>query len=479
VGARFRAVALLALALLLHSGVPLGVAHAGDATPAGQIAYQGTDGRLHVAGADGTGDRVVTTRGNAIAPRWSPQGDEIVYYDEQLNGPAQGQLVAVNPADGAARVLVPPAVRDPDLGTYWAYLQPRWSNDGRFVYYIQSGGSRTNAIMRIPAGGGTPEELFYAVGTARFDISPTDGRIALTDNAFSEERVQGSRLVVIAPDGTGLRTVLPRNGDHFYQPTWTPDGRSIAVRRQSGPNSPTSTLVLIDPATGAERMLGAIPGGSTYSFSPDGRWLVYAAPDARRLTVVSMEDFADQRALGDGVTPAWAPLDERYFPETGFSVSGRFLAYWQSHGGLAINGFPISPERAEVLEDGRIYRVQWFERARLEYHPENPAPYDVLLGQFGRLLHPADPPVEAQPGARYFAETGHNLDGRFRAYWEANGGLAQFGFPLTEIITETLEDGQQYEVQYFERARFEHHPANPELYQVLLGQFGRRILAER
>jgi hypothetical protein len=42
-----------------------------------------------------------------------------------------------------------------------------------------------------------------------------------------------------------------------------------------------------------------------------------------------------------------------------------------------------------------------------------------------------------------------------------------------------LEDGRPYEVQYFERARFERHPevADPQ-YRVLLGQFGRRILAE-
>jgi hypothetical protein len=179
------------------------------------------------------------------------------------------------------------------------------------------------------------------------------------------------------------------------------------------------------------------------------------------------------------MTPAWAPRSDRFFPETGYSVGGEFLAYWERHGGLAINGYPISPERAEVLEDGRVYRVQWFERVRLEYHPENPAPYDVLLGQFGRLLHPADPPVAAQPGGRFFAETGHNVAGRFLTFWEANGGLPQFGFPLTEVITETLEDGKRYEVQYFERARFEWHTDNPAEYSVLLGHFGRRILAER
>ena len=72
-----------------------------------------------------------------------------------------------------------------------------------------------------------------------------------------------------------------------------------------------------------------------------------------------------------------------------------------------------------------------------------------------------------------------NLGGGFLQYWQANGGLAQFGYPISEEFTETLEDGQSYIVQYFERARFEHHPENAAPYDVLLGQFGRRILEGR
>ena len=123
--------------------------------------------------------------------------------------------------------------------------------------------------------------------------------------------------------------------------------------------------------------------------------------------------------------------------------------------------------------------MQYVERARFEHHPENAAPYDVLLGQLGRQIHPADPPVSPRPGAAYFPETGHNLGGGFRRYWEANGGLAQFGYPLSEEFRETLEDGREYTVQYFERARFEHHPENRPPHDVLLGHFGRRIYAER
>ena len=70
------------------------------------------------------------------------------------------------------------------------------------------------------------------------------------------------------------------------------------------------------------------------------------------------------------------------------------------------------------------------------------------------------------------------MRGRFAAYWEESGGLAQFGFPLREELAERLEDAKAYTVQYFERARFEHHPENPAPNDVLLGQFGRRVLAE-
>jgi hypothetical protein len=181
-------------------------------------------------------------------------------------------------------------------------------------------------------------------------------------------------------------------------------------------------------------------------------------------------------SLFPALVGAQARAAERCFPETGFCVEGRFLDYWNAHGGLAINGYPLAPERQEKLEDGKYYWVQWFERVRMEYHPQNPPPFQVLLGQFGRIIHPADPPVGPQPGMRHFGETGHNVPPDFMAYWNGNGGLPQFGFPLSELFRERLEDGREYEVQYFERARFERHPENSPPSAILLGQFGRRIL---
>ena len=75
---------------------------------------------------------------------------------------------------------------------------------------------------------------------------------------------------------------------------------------------------------------------------------------------------------------------------------------------------------------------------------------------------------------RCFPATGHCVAGRFLTYWEANGGLARNGYPLSDVFVQRLEDGQEYAVQYFERVRLEAHE---EVFDVLLGQFGRRILA--
>jgi hypothetical protein len=192
--------------------------------------------------------------------------------------------------------------------------------------------------------------------------------------------------------------------------------------------------------------------------------------------------------LASGLTVASARparAADQCFPQTGKCVPDRFYAYWQQHGGLALNGYPLSDPFTEVLEDAKQYTVQYFERARLELHPENAPPYDVLLGQFGRVMYPVNPrfpelrAAVPLPGAVYFDASRHNLAGQFLAYWRANGGLDQFGYPLSEELRERLEDGNVYTVQYFERARFEHHPENPPPYAILLGQFGRRILEAR
>jgi mono/diheme cytochrome c family protein len=63
----------------------------------------------------------------------------------------------------------------------------------------------------------------------------------------------------------------------------------------------------------------------------------------------------------------------------------------------------------------------------------------------------------------FFPQTGHTVTGGFKAFWEANGGLAIFGYPITEEYAGYTEDGAPATMQDFERARFEYRDGRVEL----------------
>lgn len=181
--------------------------------------------------------------------------------------------------------------------------------------------------------------------------------------------------------------------------------------------------------------------------------------------------------------------DTAYFAEVGHTLRGKFLQYWQDHGGLAQFGYPLTEEYNEKSSiDNKEYTTQYFERARFEYHPENSSPNDVLLGLLG-VETTADrrtevpfryTPPKASPGGIYFSETGHVLDEAFIGYWQDHGGLAVYGYPISNSFMEqNPTDGKTYKVQYFERNRLELHPELPPDYSVSLGLLGADQLRAR
>ena len=180
---------------------------------------------------------------------------------------------------------------------------------------------------------------------------------------------------------------------------------------------------------------------------------------------------------------AQQPGVSRCFQETGKCIRGAFLNYWFWNGGVQQFGLPVTNELTEQLADGKTYTVQYTERARLEFHPENRGtPYEVLLGRLGVELvtsraneQPFRPVQPCQNcGQLYFAETKHALHPQLADYWSRNGGIQVFGYPLSEGFQErSPTDGKTYLVQYFERNRVEYHPENKGTqFEVLLGLLG-------
>jgi hypothetical protein len=169
---------------------------------------------------------------------------------------------------------------------------------------------------------------------------------------------------------------------------------------------------------------------------------------------------------------AQQPGDSRYFSETGHTVRGEFLQFFDQRGGLEIFGFPITDEHVEPQSG---LRVQYFQRARFEWRPDNPEAYRVELGLLGaQFLAEQQPPRRvgraadaANPNCHFFPTTGHNVCYSFRDFYFSRGGLDIFGYP----ITETIQENGRF-VQYFQRARFEWHPERPGGQRVQLAMLG-------
>jgi len=102
-------------------------------------------------------------------------------------------------------------------------------------------------------------------------------------------------------------------------------------------------------------------------------------------------DYVHKETAGKGysrVDASQTPTGGTYFPETGHTISGKIAEYWRARSGLTNFGYPLSEQVQEVSKiDGKTYTVQYFERTRLELHPEHAGTqFEIQLGLMGREL---------------------------------------------------------------------------------------------
>jgi len=176
------------------------------------------------------------------------------------------------------------------------------------------------------------------------------------------------------------------------------------------------------------------------------------------------------------VAPSMAQSDIRVFPETGHSIRGVFRWFWEQNGSTDLFGYPITEEYSG--SNGRI--TQYFERSRFELVQINGV-WTVDLGKLGLEVtefkeYPKAPPTPNTIYRRYIPETQHIIQYGFKEIWETRGSMQIFGYPISEEISEILDDGEWHTVQYFERSRFEYWPNLPSGKRVLISLLGRQLV---
>ena len=162
-----------------------------------------------------------------------------------------------------------------------------------------------------------------------------------------------------------------------------------------------------------------------------------------------------------------------YMPETGHNVHGAFLTFYRARNGTENFGMPLTEA---FWERDRI--VQYFERARLEFRPENPEPYRVQLGLLGEQYGITDLPIKSQaippannPNFRYFPDSGQMLSFAIKEYFDKSGGVDILGYPVSGL---RFESGSF--VQYFQRQRVVWNPADQGPNKVRLSPVGQVAL---
>jgi len=315
-----------------------------------------------------------------------------------------------------------------------------------------------------------PDGRLYALGGLNDNGAGVRGAIAPTSAYLATVEAYGP-LLHLTPSSVPVGGTAALTGTNF--------AASATVTVTWG-SAPGGTVL----ATGQTDRAGTLPYPLRFPIpagTRPGHYVVTAIDNRSRypvtapLTVGVPASTSPRPTLADPVRAACC--GGRFFPQTGHSLSGPFLAYYQKYGGLDTFGYP----RTEPFTDtGHV--EQYTDRFLLEQTSSGvrPAPLGRLLTQ-GRAF----PPLAAFPSTptrQYVPATGHSLSGAFLAYWRAHHGATLLGAPIAEPTHEQNGDGSRrtYLVQWCENGRLEMHPEQTDTrYQVQLGLVGKQALRQR
>jgi hypothetical protein len=232
----------------------------------------------------------ISAEGQVSDPRWSPSGFRIAYR--------AGHSLRVISADGTGGALLEPKVTP---------VPPAWFPLGlHLLAYIDADGhlrlvnTDTKEVMGSAIAAPSIAGLSWAAdGSALLEAAP---------RSLSLLHVGVAKLANRLLLGPAIRLPLS-SGARVRSAAFSPRGHTIAALLQlpRGGVAQRSEVVLIDPKSGSLRRLFGVSGRlSDLAWSPDGRRLLLAWPDADQWLFVPARGGGRIRAVG-GISAVFSP----------------------------------------------------------------------------------------------------------------------------------------------------------------------------